>query len=54
MTLTISRFPDDFTWGTATASYQIEGTVTEDGRGTSIWDSFTRIPGAIADGSNGD
>jgi beta-glucosidase len=54
MTLTISRFPDDFTWGTATASYQIEGAVTEDGRGTSIWDSFTRIPGAIADGSNGD
>jgi beta-glucosidase len=54
MTLTSSQFPDDFTWGTATASYQIEGAVSEDGRGTSIWDSFTRVPGAIADGSNGD
>ena len=54
MTLKLSQFPADFAWGAATASYQIEGAVAEDGRGTSIWDSFTRIPGAILDGSNGD
>jgi beta-galactosidase len=47
-------FPSDFVWGTATASYQIEGAVDEDGRGPSIWDSFARTPGAISDGSTGD
>jgi beta-galactosidase len=47
-------FPADFVWGTATASYQIEGAVAEDGRGPSIWDTFTHTPGAISDGSNGD
>ena len=46
--------PADFVWGTATASYQIEGAVAEDGRGPSIWDTFTRVPGAISDGTNGD
>ena len=46
--------PADFVWGTATASYQIEGAATEDGRGPSIWDTFTRVPGAISDGTNGD
>jgi beta-glucosidase len=54
MTLELSQFPADFAWGTATASYQIEGAATEDGRGPSIWDTFTRAPGAIADGSTGD
>jgi beta-glucosidase len=54
MTLELSQFPADFAWGTATASYQIEGAATEDGRGPSIWDTFTRVPGAIADGSTGD
>jgi len=49
-----SAFPDDFAWGTATASYQIEGAVAEDGRGPSIWDTFTRTEGAISDGTNGD
>jgi beta-glucosidase len=39
--------------GTATASYQIEGAIAEDGRGVSIWDTFTRIPGAVKDGSDG-
>jgi beta-glucosidase len=49
-----SGFPASFVWGTATASYQIEGAVSEDGRGNSIWDTFTRRPGAIADGQTGD
>jgi beta-glucosidase len=48
------RFPDGFAWGTAAASYQVEGATTEDGRGPSIWDTFTHTPGRIADGSTGD
>ena len=44
-------FPEDFVWGTATASYQIEGAVAEDGRGPSIWDTFAHTPGRIADGT---
>jgi beta-glucosidase len=48
------RFPTDFSWGFAASAYQIEGAVTEDGRGVSIWDTFARRPGAIADGSTGD
>ncbi len=47
-------FPADFAWGTATASYQVEGAVREDGRGESIWDAFAATPGAIADGSTGE
>ncbi|HEY4267507.1 MAG TPA: GH1 family beta-glucosidase [Galbitalea sp.] len=49
-----SDFPQDFVWGTATAAYQIEGAVAEDGRGASIWDTFSRRPGAIADATTGD
>jgi beta-glucosidase len=49
-----SRFPQDFAWGTATASYQVEGATDVDGRGPSIWDTFSRVPGAIADGRTGD
>lgn len=49
-----SDLPDGFVVGTATASYQIEGATREDGRGDSIWDTFARVPGAIADGSTGD
>jgi beta-glucosidase len=47
-------FPAHFEWGVATSAYQIEGAVTEDGRGYSIWDTFCRKPGAIRDGHTGD
>jgi beta-glucosidase len=51
----VSRsFPDGFLWGTATASYQIEGAVKVDGRGESIWDTFSHIPGKVRDNANGD
>ncbi|MGK5445953.1 GH1 family beta-glucosidase [Streptomyces radiopugnans] len=52
--LTLAALPDDFTWGVATSAYQIEGAVAEDGRSPSIWDTFCRVPGAIAGGDNGD
>lgn len=47
-------FPKDFVWGAATAAYQIEGASAEDGKGPSIWDTFTHRPGVIEDGTNGD
>jgi beta-glucosidase len=47
-------FPADFLWGAATAAYQIEGAVAEDGRTASIWDTFARVPGAVLDGDTGD
>jgi beta-glucosidase len=47
-------FPPGFLWGTATAAYQIEGAATEDGRGPSIWDTFTHTPGKIRNEDNGD
>ena len=47
-------FRKDFTWGAAAASYQIEGAAFEDGKGLSIWDTFCRQAGKIADGSTGD
>ena len=47
-------FPEGFCWGTATSAYQVEGAAREDGRGPSIWDTFTREPGRIRDGSTGD
>ncbi len=50
----MSAFPSDFVWGTATASYQIEGAVATDGRGPSIWDTFAHTPGRIADDTTGD
>ena len=48
------KMPDGFVWGAATASYQIEGAVHEDGRGESIWDRFSRTPGKTANGDTGD
>lgn len=48
------RFPDGFLWGTATASYQIEGAVDGGGRGRSIWDTFTHTPGKVFHGDDGD
>jgi len=47
-------FPEGFSWGAATAAYQIEGAVTADGRGMSIWDTFSRVPGKIRRGDTGD
>ncbi len=54
MTADQRAFPSDFLFGTATAAYQIEGAVTEGGRTPSIWDTFTRVPGAIVGDDNGD
>ncbi|MDE3203737.1 MAG: beta-glucosidase [Acidobacteriota bacterium] len=48
------RFPDGFLWGAATAAYQIEGAASADGRGVSIWDTFSRRPGAVHNGDTGD
>ncbi|MFJ8844895.1 GH1 family beta-glucosidase [Streptomyces cyaneofuscatus] len=50
----LNAFPADFTWGVATAAYQIEGAVTEDGRSPSIWDTFSHTPGTIDGGDTGD
>jgi beta-glucosidase len=47
-------FPEGFVWGTATASYQIEGAAREDGRGPSIWDTFSHTPGKVHAGHTGD
>lgn len=47
------RLPEGFILGAATAAYQIEGAIRADGKGESIWDSFTRRPGVIVDGTSG-
>jgi len=48
------RFPEGFVWGSATASYQVEGAVHADGRGVSIWDTFSHTPGKIFENQTGD
>ena len=52
--MTSIRFPSDFAWGAAAASYQIEGAARDDGKGPSTWDMFCRKPGAVWQGQNGD
>jgi beta-glucosidase len=47
-------FPSGFLWGCATAAYQIEGAANEDGRGPSIWDTFSHTPGKTFHGDTGD
>ncbi|MBO0829833.1 MAG: beta-glucosidase [Streptosporangiales bacterium] len=46
-------FPAGFRWGVAATAYQIEGAADEDGRGPSVWDTFTAQPGRVADGRDG-
>ena len=48
------KFPEGFIWGSATASYQIEGAAKEDGRGESIWDRYCAVPGNVLGGDTGD
>ena len=48
------RFPEGFVWGAATASYQIEGATGQDGRGQSIWDTFSAVPDAVSEGHTGE
>ncbi len=52
--MTQMTFPNDFIWGAATASYQIEGAWNEDGKGESIWDHFSHQPYRILNGDTGD
>ncbi|MDQ2940930.1 MAG: family 1 glycosylhydrolase, partial [Chloroflexota bacterium] len=49
-----ARFPPGFAWGAATASYQVEGSTDADGRGPSIWDTFSHTPGRTQNGETGD
>ncbi len=48
------QLPPGFRFGTSTAAYQIEGAAAEDGKGPSIWDTFSAEPGRIVDGSTGE
>ena len=49
-----TAFPEGFVWGAATAAYQIEGATAQDGRGPSIWDTFSHTPGRVFHGDTGD
>ena len=48
------QFSDNFVWGAASAAYQIEGGAFEDGKGPSIWDHFSHVPGKTFNGHTGD
>ncbi|WP_352244488.1 GH1 family beta-glucosidase [Actinoplanes sp. NBRC 103695] len=50
----LTGFPDGFEVGVSTAAYQIEGAIAEDGRGPSVWDTFSHTPGRIKNGDTGD
>ncbi len=52
--MTTISFPPGFLWGAATASFQIEGATTADGRGESIWDRFCATPGKVLNGDTGE
>ncbi len=52
--MTTRSFPDGFVWGAATASYQIEGGASADGRSPSVWDTFSHTPGKVLNGDTGD
>jgi beta-glucosidase len=48
------QFPEGFVWGASTASYQVEGAATADGKGPSVWDTFSHAPGNVRGGDTGD
>lgn len=48
------KFPHDFLFGAASASYQVEGAWNEDGKGVTNWDVFSKLPGKTFEGTNGD
>src|SRR5918999_3947380 len=50
----LRSFPSNFLWGAASAAYQVEGAWNADGKGLSVWDVFTKVPGKTFRGSNGD
>lgn len=52
--VTVKGLPQGFLWGVSTSSYQIEGGVNVDGRGPSVWDGYSRVPGHITNGDTGD
>ncbi|HTG71488.1 MAG TPA: GH1 family beta-glucosidase [Candidatus Udaeobacter sp.] len=49
---TIIQFPENFIWGVSTSAYQIEGALSKDGRGPSIWDALAAVPGRIYNGDD--